>query len=63
MQGFIYKNKTNKKQFLAMKKKIFNLSNLIMLIKALTSFQKQHFKAAMLIDADNVTPNLVKYAL
>ena len=46
-----------------MKKKIFNLSNLIMLIKALTSFQKQHFKAAMLIDADNVTPNLVKYAL
>ena len=63
MQGFIYKNKTNKKQFLAMKKKIFNLSNLIMLIKALTSFQKRHFKAAMLIDADNVTPNLVKYAL
>ncbi len=46
-----------------MKRKIFNLSNLIMLIKALTSFQKQHFKAAMLIDADNVTPNLVKYAL
>ena len=44
MQGFIYKNKTNKKQFLAMKRKIFNLSNLIMLIKALTSFQKQHFK-------------------
>ena len=34
-----------------------------MLIKALTSFQKQHFKAAMLIDADNVTPSLVRFAI
>ena len=66
MQGFIYKNITNKKQFLAMKvlqNKIFGVRNVLTVIQALRAFQKKRFNVAMFIDADNVTPGLVRFAI
>ncbi len=66
MQGFIYKNITNKKQFLAMKvlqNKIFGVRNVLTVIQALRAFQKKRFNVAMFIDADNVTPSLVRFAI
>lgn len=43
--------------------KIFGVRNVLTVIQALRAFQKKRFNVAMFIDADNVTPSLVRFAI
>ena len=43
--------------------KIFGVRNVLTVMQALRAFQKKRFNVAMFIDADNVTPSLVRFAI